>query len=92
MPEAASILERIDRAIAELQAIRSELAASTPAVSGNGLDVSDDFADANLVEVSYASERWNWPCDTLRLWCRQGDGKKVGGRWLISAPRIRAPD
>lgn len=56
---------------------------------GNGADTDSDFAPDALIEISTASERWNRPRDTLRLWCRQGDGKKVGGRWLVSAPRLR---
>jgi hypothetical protein len=86
--EAEAILERIDRAIAELQAIKAEIAASIPTTEGNGLDVSNDFAD--VIEISTAVERFNRPADTLRYWCRrEGCGVKVGGRWMASPARIK---
>jgi hypothetical protein len=44
MLEAEAILERIDRAIAELQAIRASIAASLPAANGGGSEGADDQA------------------------------------------------
>jgi hypothetical protein len=84
-------LERIDRAIAELRAIRDELVASmpVPAVEGNGLDV-DDLADGNLLDTTAAQERFGHPRNTLAKWCRtEGLGVRRGGRWLISIPRLQ---
>jgi hypothetical protein len=51
--EAEAILARIDRAIAELQAIKVEIVTSMPVppAEANGLDADSDFAPTNLVEV-----------------------------------------
>ena len=53
MLEAEAILERIDRAIAELQAIKIAIAASRPSppTSGNGLDAGE----ATLVRLRTAA-------------------------------------
>jgi len=84
------MLTRIDGLAAELAALRAELEAQLPP-AGNGLDGSaDDFAPEHLLEVSTASERFGVPCDTLRLWARTaGCGRKAGGRWVLSALRLR---
>jgi hypothetical protein len=88
--EAADILERIDRCLRELEAIKAAVTASLPApvVNGAGTD-ADDFAAEHLLDTSSAGSRFNHPRDTIALWCRQGDGVKVGGRWMASVPRLR---
>jgi hypothetical protein len=48
------LLERIDRILAELRAIRAAVAAAVPAPAGNGLDADDDFAPKHLIEISTA--------------------------------------
>jgi hypothetical protein len=54
--EAEAILERIDRVIAELQAIKASIAASLPAptTSGNGLDPDpdNDFRPECLIDAA----------------------------------------
>ena len=70
MPD-PDLITRIDRAIAELQAIRAEVVASMPhgmprsdsgeavgEVSGrDGLDADSDFRPESLIEISTAVER-----------------------------------
>jgi len=83
------LLERIDRAIAELQAIRDELVASMPAPADESGIYFDDLAPEHLIEISTAVERFNRPADSLRWICRnQGCGVKVAGRWMASEPRL----
>jgi hypothetical protein len=78
------LLERIDRIMAELRAVRAEVAASLPAPAAEG------SGDDPLIEVCTAVERFGWPSDTLRKWCREnGVGVKRGGRWLVSVPRLQ---
>jgi hypothetical protein len=88
VPEAAAILARLDAILREVAALRDEVAASSSpaAPAANG---ADDFADGSLLDTSSASQRFNFPRDTIALWCRQGDGKKVGGRWMVSIPRLQ---
>ena len=91
MPDLRALLEHLEglhaeqaRLIGELRAALAE--AQTPA--GNGLDeAADDFAEP-LLDTTSASERFNFPRDTIAKWCREGCGRKVGGRWMASAPRI----
>ena len=82
------LLERIDRAIAELEALRAELMAALPA-EGNGADADDDLAPERLLDTTSASARFGYPRDTIAKWCREGCGVKRGGRWLVSTPRLR---
>ena len=85
MPDPLAIIDRI---MGELLELRAALAA-TPPPAGNGLDSgADDLADVNLLDTTSASERFNFPRDTIAKWCREGSGRKVGGRWMASAPRI----
>jgi hypothetical protein len=82
----ADPLATIDRIMGELAALRAELAEQ--AADGKNCD-EDDFAVHNLLEISTACERFNRPPDSLRWMCRKhGCGKKVGGRWLASGPRL----
>jgi hypothetical protein len=89
VPEAAAILARLDAILREVAELRDEVAASIPVPAANGAGEGDDFADGSLLDTSSASARFNYPRDTIALWCRQGDGKKVGGRWLVSIPRLQ---
>lgn len=89
--DAEALVARIDRLLFELQAIRAELAGMlAPATSGNGLNAhTEDFLPEHLIEISTAVERFNRPADTLRWLCRtEGYGRKVQGRWLVSAPML----
>ncbi len=52
-------------------------------------DPADDFAPCNLIDTWAAAARFNYPQDTVRKWCRQGCGKRVGGRWLVSIAKVR---
>src|SRR5262249_42828178 len=76
---APDLLERIDRALAELQAIRDEVAASLPAPAAEGNDL-DDLAADNLLDTTSAQERFGYPRNTLAKWCRtEGVGVLRGG-------------
>jgi hypothetical protein len=86
VPAAADILARLDTILRELLKLRAEVVATMPAEVDNG---ADDFADGSLIEISTAVNFFNRPADTVRYWCRQGDGKKIGGRWMASVPRIQ---
>lgn len=91
---APDLLARIDRAIAELQAIRAAVAGerereftNTELVDPSG---ADDLADEHLIDTHSAAARFNYPTNTLAKWCRtEGLGVKRGGRWLISIPRMQ---
>jgi hypothetical protein len=53
-------------------------------------DTADDLAEHNLIDTTTAAERFGWPRDTIRRWCRDnGCGEKRGGRWLASIPLIK---
>jgi hypothetical protein len=91
------LLVRLDAAIHELQAIRHELAgqvhlpAPTAAEIGPNLDRSNDPDDlADMLDTTSAAARLNYPTDTIRKWCREGAGRKIGGRWMASVPRLKA--
>jgi len=101
MPD-PDLITRIDRAIAELQAIRAEVVASMPhgmprsdsgeavgEVSGrDGLDADSDFRPESLIEHS-GGARFNRPADSLRWACRkQACGVNIAARWMVSAPRL----
>jgi hypothetical protein len=87
------LLAKLDCILGALAELRRELAAqqpAAPAAEGNGRDADSDFRPDALIEISTAVEVFGRPADTLRYWCRrEGCGRKVGGRWLASAPRIR---
>jgi hypothetical protein len=85
------VLRRLDLVATELAAIRAELAAAADGLSAPiGANNADDLAPESLLEISTAVERFNRPADTLRWMCRkQGCGVKIGGRWMVSEPRIR---
>ena len=92
MPEAAALLERIDRCLRELQAIKGEIVALIPPTPVNGAGTEGaDFAEHNMASVQAASSRWNVPQDTLRHWCRheQGLGVRSGNVWRVSVPALR---
>jgi hypothetical protein len=85
---AGPLLARIDRIMAELLAIRDELAGAE-ADSDIITITTGDLADGDLIEVSTAVARFNRPPDSIRWMCRtQGCGVKRGGRWLVSPARI----
>jgi hypothetical protein len=76
-----AIREEIDRLQAGLDRLRALLPERDSAPAGDDPD--------QLIEVSIASERFGYPGNTVRSWCRQGDGKKVGGRWLVDVRRVQ---
>lgn len=86
------LLAKLDCILAELAQLRMELAEqlpAAPAAEANGLDTGDDFREEFLLDTHAAQERYNFPRNTIARWARQGDGRKVGGRWLISTVRLR---
>jgi hypothetical protein len=95
MLEAAAILERIDRCIRELEAIRSELVASMPAPASNGTDGADDFAPYRQIDAASAAQRFGLAQDRLRSWARETQGTeqavaiRQGGRWVFSICRLQ---
>lgn len=87
------LLERIDRILAELAALRAAVAGAE-AADEKGMHIvhtpADDLSDANLLDTHSAAARFNYPTNTLAKWCRtEGLGVKRGGRWLISVPKLR---
>jgi hypothetical protein len=89
---ARALLERIDRIIVELEALRGDvlrLSEDAPQEPAADAGESDDFAPCHLLDTWAASSRFGHPQDTVRKWCRQGDGKRVGGRWMVSVPRVQ---
>jgi hypothetical protein len=91
MPQAPDILARSDAilvlaALAELQAIRAEVAtAGTIVPPDNGLVDADD-----LLDTTSAAARFGFPRDTIAKWCREENlGVRRGGRWLVSIPRLQ---
>src|SRR5262245_679832 len=83
------LLERIDRIMAELAALRAAVAGEKGICTVDTL-ADDDLAEANLLDTGSAAWRYGYPKDTLRKWCREEDlGVMRGGRWLVSIPRLR---
>ncbi|WP_157814418.1 hypothetical protein [Rhizobium sullae] len=65
-------------------------AARDPVKSIPDFATDDDFADANLMELPLAAQRFEIAKDKLRRWCRDdGIGVLHGGRWWVSIPRLR---
>ena len=91
MPEAPNLLERIDRIMAELAALRAEIFATVAKNVGDDVVSHDnDLSEANLLDTHSASARFNYPPNTLAKWARtEGLGVKRGGRWLVSIPRLQ---
>ena len=103
MPD-PDLITRIDRAIAELQAIRAEVVASMPhgmprsdsgeavgEVSGrDGLDMRLRLPTRIFDRDQHSGgARFNRPADSLRWACRkQACGVNIAGRWMVSAPRL----
>ena len=84
------LLERIDRLLTELQAIRAEVEASLPAAAARGDGLADDLAPEHLIDTTSAQERFGYPRNTIAKWCRTEDlGVMRGGRWLVSIPRLQ---
>jgi hypothetical protein len=100
----ADLIARLDVAIHALLELRAELLserdncpvqiakAELEALAGPppaAEDAVGDFADSSLLDTTAAAARFGYPRDTIASWCRQGDGVKIGGRWLASVPRLR---
>jgi hypothetical protein len=90
-----ALLEWIDRIAAEVEGLRGEVLRLDTDEKGVGNtdtpggESGDDFAECNLIDCQSASQRFNYPADTLRKWARtENCGRKVAGRWLISIPRV----
>lgn len=45
----------------------------------------------DLIDVAIAAQRFGYPADTIRSWLRTDPdlGEKRGGRWFVSASRMR---
>jgi hypothetical protein len=84
----ADLLARLDSILAELHALRDEVAADVPKF-GPISDEGTDLSDANLLDTHAASARFGYPQDTLRKWAREGCGVKRGGRWLVDPARLQ---
>lgn len=95
MLDGPDLLKRVDQILAAVLELRAALrvagaeAETFPRDGGNFPDDADDLADGNLLDSHSASARFGYPTDTIRLWARRGDGRKVGGRWLVSIPRLQ---
>ena len=86
-------IAKLDAILAQLTELRAELLTehvpNFSALSDEATDV-DDFNELNLIEVTAAAERFAYPANTIRHWCRNGgDGVRRGGRWLVSIPRVQ---
>lgn len=92
MPEAADIVARLDAAIAELVELRAEVARDhhPPIIVARHDNDADDLSPDSLLDTHAAQERFGYPSDTIRKWCRtEGLGVMQGGRWLVSVPRLQ---
>jgi hypothetical protein len=86
MPGAA-LLEKLDAAIAALIELRAELA---DVLKSEEISDTDNLAPEHLLDTTSASQRFNFPRDTLAKWCREeGLGVRQGGRWLVSIPKLQ---
>jgi hypothetical protein len=95
MASPADLLARLDAVLAELAALREEVAAvegtifPSSSMFASTIVEPNDLSEGNLLDTHAASARFGYPRDTIALWCRQGDGVKVGGRWMASVPRLQ---
>ncbi len=91
---------RIDRIVEGMRRLRDEIerliedvAGSANALaeqpSADASDPADDFAAHNMIDTWAAAARFDYPQDTVRKWCRQGCGRRVGGRWMVSIAKVR---
>jgi len=89
--EASAILEALDRVRSELDALRAAVVEMSANLrpSGNGLDSDADFLPDNMIDTVTAAERFHRPRDCMTRWAREGAGRKIGGRWLISVVRAQ---
>jgi hypothetical protein len=88
------LISRIDAAIAELQAIRAELAGAE-AGGEKGLSIVEtpaaDLTGGDLIDTHSAASRFGYPQDSIRKWCREENlGVRRGGRWLVDPRKLRA--
>ena len=63
MPDAGTILARLDAIMAELAELRADVAAMVPAA--NGADNADDLSPENLIDTHTAEARFGFPLDTI---------------------------
>jgi len=99
VPEAAATSAWLNGAVAELRGLLVPRAAVlAPEATCAGADeksahdtgLGDDLAEANLLDTTSASSRFNYPRNTIAKWCRDEDlGVMRGGRWLVSIPRLQ---
>ena len=91
-PDPTDLLRQLDAALTEACRLRDLLAKRLEvgmAAEANGADEADDLAAEHMIEVSTAVHRFNRPPDSIRWMCRERDcGRKIGGRWMVSAPRL----
>jgi hypothetical protein len=89
----------LDLAIAELRELRAELVASDFLQPANGDDekamanshsFADDLSPDDTLDTYAACERFGYPQDSIRKWCRpERLGVMQGGRRLVSVPRLQ---
>jgi hypothetical protein len=82
--DAEILLSKLDDFAAELARFRAALVALIPPAESNGLDASDDQADA-LIDTTSAAARFGFMLDTVRKMCGEIDG--IG----VSAPKTCWP-
>ncbi len=84
-----ALLKQIDAIAEQLERLRADVLRLEDTVEPSADAGQSDFAPHNLLDTWAAAARFNHPQDTVRKWCRQGDGKRIGGRWLVSVPRVQ---
>ncbi|TGS89477.1 hypothetical protein EN817_03815 [Mesorhizobium sp. M3A.F.Ca.ET.174.01.1.1] len=79
------LISQLEGALAVARALKAERDA-IEAAEAEG----QEFPDHDLIDVSTAAIRFREKPDTLRHWAEhEGLGIKRGGRWLVSASRLR---
>lgn len=93
-PDPIDLLRQLDATLTEACRLRDLLAkaieAGEPAADEFNSTEVDDLSEPNLIDTTSAAARFNFPRNTLTKWAREEDlGVKIGGRWLVSVPRLR---
>jgi hypothetical protein len=84
--EPDALLARLDAIMAELAALRAAVAGANTLHNVDGIDTPAD----NLIDTTSAAARFGYSRDSIIRWCRQGCGRKVGGRWLADPHKLWA--
>ncbi|MBZ9910483.1 hypothetical protein LB557_31415 [Mesorhizobium sp. BR115XR7A] len=73
----------------KLAAIRSRLAEVMELIAAIETEVEEPVSPSVWVETVVAAERFSIPVDSVRRLCRNGFGRKVGGRWQANLTLLR---